>query len=48
MFSHATLKNDFLGLDLDECYNNFSFAYVFYFDANLESVKWHARLGHIG
>ena len=25
-----------------------SSAYVSYFDSNSESVKWHARLGHVG
>ena len=48
MFGQATLKGDFIVLDLDDNYNNISSAYVSYFDSNSESVKWHARLGHVG
>ena len=48
-FGHATLKNDFLVLDLDDCYNNkTSSAFASYSDSFSDSVKWHARLGHIG
>jgi len=48
LFSHATLKGDFIVLDLDNTYDNTSIAYVSYFDFNSESIKWHARLGHMG
>ena len=48
LFSHTTLRNNFVVLDLDECYNNSSSAFVSYFDAYLESVKWHTGLAHIG
>ena len=48
VFGHTTLKNDFPVLDLDDCYNNSSSAFVSYFDSNSESVKWHAGLRHIG
>ena len=48
VFGYATLKNDFLLLDLDVCYKNSHSVFVSYFDSDLESIKWHARLGHIG
>ena len=48
VFGHVTLKNDFLALDLDNCYDNSPSVFVSHFDSNLESIKWHARLGHIG
>jgi len=48
LFGQATLKGDFIVLNLDDNYNNISSAYVSYFDSNSESVKWHARLGHVG
>ena len=48
LFGHATLKGDFIVLDLDNTYDNTSIAYVSYLDSNSESVKWHARLGHVG
>jgi len=48
VFGHATLKNDFLVLDLDDCYNNSPSAFVSHLDSNLESIKWHAGLGDIG
>ena len=35
-------------MDLDDYYNNISSAFVSYFDSNSESVKWYARLGHVG
>jgi len=35
-------------LDLDDSYNNISSAYFSYFDSNSKSVKWHARLSHVG
>jgi len=49
VFGHATLKNDFLVLDLDDCYNSkISSAFVSYNDSFFDSVKWRARLGYIG
>ena len=49
VFGHATLENDFLILDLDDCYHNKTFSvFVSYNDSFSDSVKWHARLGHIG
>ena len=48
LFGQATLKEDFIILDLDDNYNNISFAYVSYLDSNSQSVKWDARLGHVG
>jgi len=49
VFSHATLKNNVLVLDLDDCYDNnkTSSAFVSYNDSFSDSVKCHARLGHI-
>jgi len=43
-FGHATLKGDFIVLDLDNTYDNTSTAFVSSFDSHPESVKWHARL----
>ena len=44
VFGHATVKNDFLVLDLDDNYNNNSPSiFVSYFNPNLESIKWHAK-----
>ena len=48
VFGHVTLRNDFLVLNLDESYNNSHSVFVSYFDSDLESIKWHAKLGHIG
>ena len=48
LFGHATLKGVFIGLDLDGNYDNTSFAFVSNSDSNYESVKWHARNGHVG
>jgi len=48
LFGHATLKGDFIVLDLDNTYDNTSNAFVSYFHSNSESVKWHARLSHVG
>jgi len=48
LFGHATLKGDFIILDLDNTYDNTSAIYVSYFDSNSKSIKWHARLGHMG
>jgi len=48
VFDHATLRNDLLVLNFDKCYNNYSSTFVSYFDVNLQFLKWHARLGHIG
>jgi len=40
VFGHVTLKNDFLVLDLDDCYNNnISSAFVTHFDSFSNSVK---------
>ena len=39
VFGHATLRNDFLVLDLDECYNDSNSASVSHFDSDLESIK---------
>ena len=39
LFGHATLKGDFIVLDLDNTYDNTFIAYVAYFDSNSESVK---------
>ena len=47
LFGQATLKADFIVLDLDDSYDNISSAFVSYFNSNFESVKWHARLGHV-
>ena len=47
LFSHATLKGDFIVLDLDYTYDNTSAAFISYFDSNSESIKRHARLGHV-
>jgi len=48
LFGPATLKGDFIVLDIDNIYDNTSTVYVSYFDSNSESVKWHAQLGHVG
>jgi len=48
VFGHAILRNDFLVLDLDESYNNSHSVFVSHFDSDLESIKWHAGLSHIG
>jgi len=47
-FGHATLKGDFIILDLDNTCGNTSTTFVSYFDSNSESVKWQARLNHMG
>ena len=49
VFGHTTLINDFLVLDLDNCYDNkTSSAFVSsYNDFFSDSVKWRDRLGHI-
>jgi len=47
VFGHITFEKLFLVLSLDDCYNNSSSAFVSDFNAELESTKWHARLGHI-
>ena len=33
---------------MDHCYNNSPSVFVSSFDFDSESIKWHARLGHIG
>jgi len=48
LFGHATLKNEFLVLVLDDSYNNSSSGFVSLFDSNYDSIRWHGRLGHIG
>ncbi|KAH9618858.1 hypothetical protein KSS87_009464, partial [Heliosperma pusillum] len=48
VFGRGILNNGFFVLDLDDFYDNSSFALVSRFDVDSESVKWHARLGHIG
>jgi len=51
VFGHTTFKNDFLALELDDCYdnnNNTSSTFASYYDSFFDFVKWHARLGHIG
>ena len=48
LFGEATLKGDFIVLDLDDSNNSISSAFVSYFDSDSEFVKWHARLGHVG
>jgi len=48
LFGHATLKGDFVVLDLDDTYDNTSATFISFFDSNSEYVKWHARLGHVG
>ena len=35
-------------MDLDNTYDNTYATCVSYFDYNFESIKWHARLGHVG
>ena len=42
LFGHATLKGDFIVLDLDNTYDNTSAAFVFFFYSNYKFVKWHA------
>jgi len=39
LFGHATLKRDFIVLDLDNTYDNTSAAFVLYLNSNSESVK---------
>jgi len=48
VFGDTTLKTDFLVPDLDDCYKTLPSDFVLYFGSNSESIKWHARLGHIG
>jgi len=45
LFGQATLKGDFIVLDLDD---NISSAFVLYFNFDSESTKWHGGLGHVG
>ena len=47
VFGHATLKNDFLVLDLNYCYNNSSSVFVSCFDSDYDSIRCHTRLCHI-
>jgi len=39
LFGHATMKGDFIILDLENTYDNTSAVFVSYFDSNFESVK---------
>ena len=39
LFSHATLKGDFIVLDFDDTQNNTPSIFISYFDSNFESVK---------
>ena len=39
VFGHATLKNNFLLLDFDDCYKNSHPIFVSHFDSDLESIK---------
>ena len=51
VYGYASLMNDFLVLSLVESYNNNNNSpsvFVPHFDADLELIKWYARLGHIG
>ncbi|KAH9608159.1 hypothetical protein KSS87_015573, partial [Heliosperma pusillum] len=48
LFGRGILKNGFFVLDLDDFYDNSSYAIVSHYDVDSDSVKWHARLGHIG
>jgi len=48
LFGHATLKGDFIVLDLDNALIIHLCFFVFYFDSNSKSIKWHARLAHVG
>ncbi|KAH9608961.1 hypothetical protein KSS87_006063, partial [Heliosperma pusillum] len=48
LFGRGILKNGFFVLDLDDFYDNSSYAFVSRYDVDSDSVKWHARLGHIG
>ena len=48
LFGHATLRGDFIILNLDGSYDNTSFAFVSYFNSKSESVKWYTRLSDVG
>ena len=48
LFGHATLKGDFIVLNLENTYDNTFAVYISYFDSNSASVKWYARLGYVG
>ena len=39
IIGHATLKNDFLVLDLDDCYNNLSSIFVSNFDFDYDLIR---------
>ena len=44
VFGYATLRNDFLVLDLDKSDNNSHSVFVSHFNSDLESITWHASL----
>jgi len=48
LVGHTTLKGDFIILDLDNTYDNTTSVFVLFFDSNFKSIKWHARVGHVG
>jgi len=48
LFCHATLKGDFIILDLDNTYDNTYSTFISYIDFNSEFVKCHAQLSHVG
>ena len=39
LFSHATLKEDFIVLDLDNTYDNISSVFISYFNSSSKSAK---------
>jgi len=39
LFGHATLKNNFLVLDLDDWHKNSHLVFLSHFDSDLESIK---------
>jgi len=48
LFGQATLKREFIVLDLDDSHDSISSAFIAYFDSDFKSIKWHARHGHTG
>ena len=47
VFGRCIMNNCFFVLYLDVFSSNSSFGLVSHFDNDSESVKWHARLGHV-
>lgn len=45
LFGHATLKESFTVLNLNDRHNDISTTFVSYFDFDSKSIKWHAQLG---